>query len=144
MTAASPPAPDRPLVRDDRRGLAMGPLVGGWLLGQKVGTRWLAAATGLAFAVVSLLILATTGEGALAVARELPGEAGEAFAELARSAFVSGMAPSMFTGAAVAAVGIVVSVLLFPKGRAGDAGPAKLPEQSDAPAVTEPDPRLHA
>lgn len=218
-------------------GLAMGPLVGGWLLGQKVGTRWLAA-TGLAFAVVSLLILATTGDGdgygralaamlflgfgagfiigptsdaivgslseddlgvgsatnsaavqlgaalgvavlgsllagtyradvtdsgvaaglpdpaldaagdslggALAVARELPGEAGEAFAELARSAFVSGMAPSMFTGAAVAAVGIVVSVLLFPKGRAGDEGPAKLPEQSDAPAVTEPDPRLHA
>ncbi|MEU6043310.1 DHA2 family efflux MFS transporter permease subunit [Streptomyces griseus] len=206
-------------------------------LGQKVGTRWLAA-TGLAFAVVSLLILATTGDGdgygralaamlflgfgagfiigptsdaivgslseddlgvgsatnsaavqlgaalgvavlgsllagtyrgevtdsgvaaglpdtaldaagdslggALAVARELPGEAGEAFAEVARSAFVSGMAPSMFTGAAVAAVGIVVSVLLFPKGRAGDAGPAKLPEQSDAPAVTEPDPRLHA
>ncbi|MEV8533630.1 DHA2 family efflux MFS transporter permease subunit [Streptomyces sp. NPDC051211] len=187
-------------------------------LGQHVGTRWLAAA-GLAFAVVSLLILATTGDGdgygralaamlflgfgagfiigptsdaivgslpeddlgvgsatnsaavqlgsalgvavlgsllagtyrdelgnsaaaaglpeaalhtagdsvgaAFAVAARLPAEAGAGLAEAARSAYVSGMAPAMFTGAAVAAAGIAVALLLFPKGRTGDSdGPA--------------------
>ncbi|MFD9355188.1 DHA2 family efflux MFS transporter permease subunit [Streptomyces sp. NPDC060031] len=190
-------------------------------LGQRVGTRWLAAA-GLAFAAVSLLILATTGDGdgygralaamlflgfgagfiigptsdaivgslpeddlgvgsatnsaavqlgsalgvavlgsllastyrdelaasraaaglpqsalnaagdsvgaAFAVAGQLPAQAGQALAEAARSAYVSGMAPAMFTGAGVAVAGIAISLLLFPKGRTGD---------TDAPAKTE-------
>ncbi|WP_203723038.1 DHA2 family efflux MFS transporter permease subunit [Streptomyces coelicoflavus] len=78
-------------------------------------------------------VLDTAGESvgaALAVAEKLPGQAGTAFAEAARSAYVSGMAPAMFTGAAVAATGILVAVLLFPKGRSADAGAPK----SDGPA----------
>ncbi|WP_413805563.1 DHA2 family efflux MFS transporter permease subunit [Streptomyces sp. OE57] len=53
---------------------------------------------------------------ALAVAAELPARAGGAVASAARSAYVSGMGPSMFTGAAVAAVGIVVALVFFPRG----------------------------
>lgn len=66
--------------------------------------------------------LHTAGESvgaAFAVADELPGKAGRALAEAARSAFVSGMAPAMFTGAAVAAAGILVSLVFFPKGGTG-------------------------
>ncbi|WP_406499481.1 DHA2 family efflux MFS transporter permease subunit [Streptomyces sp. NBC_00846] len=75
---------------------------------------------------------------ALAVAGEVPGQAGQAFAEAARSAYVSGMAPAMFTGAAVAAAGILVAILLFPKGRAGDtAAPAG--DDAARPVAERPD-----
>ncbi|WP_455353261.1 DHA2 family efflux MFS transporter permease subunit [Streptomyces sp. SYSU K217416] len=195
-------------------------------LGQHVGTRWLAA-LGLAFAVVSLLLLATTEDGdgygrvlaamlflgcgagfiigptsdaivgslpeddlgvgsatnsaavqlgsalgvavlgsllsgtyrddikesaaaaglpdsalntagdsvgaALAVAGQLPEQAGQALAAAARSAYVSGMAPSMLTGAAVAAAGILVALFLFPKGKGGDRPPAETPRPDSVP-----------
>lgn len=83
-------------------------------------------------------VLDTAGDSvgtALALAGELPGKAGTAFAEAARSAYVSGMAPAMFTGAAIAATGVLVALLLFPRGRAGGTGTPK----GDEPArpVTE-------
>ncbi|MFD5141743.1 DHA2 family efflux MFS transporter permease subunit [Streptomyces sp. NPDC058401] len=204
-------------------------------LGQYVGTRWLAAA-GLAFAAVSLLILATTADGdgygralaamlflgfgagfiigptsdaivgslpeddlgvgsatnsaavqlgsalgvavlgsllagtyreelaasqaaaglpqsalhaagdsvgaAFAVAAQLPAQAGQALAEAARSAYVSGMAPAMFTGAGVAIAGIAVALFLFPRGKAGDgAAPAKPGEQPVRTPAQAPAPR---
>ncbi|MFF1410393.1 DHA2 family efflux MFS transporter permease subunit [Streptomyces sp. NPDC058289] len=204
-------------------------------LGQYVGTRWLAAA-GLAFAAVSLLILATTGDGdgygralaamlflgfgagfiigptsdaivgslpeddlgvgsatnsaavqlgsalgvavlgsllagtyrdelaasqaavglpesalhaagdsvgaAFAVAGQLPAQAGQALAEAARSAYVSGMAPAMFTGAGVAIAGIAVALFLFPRGKAGDTGaPAKAERQPGRTPAQTPAPR---
>ncbi|MGW9434780.1 DHA2 family efflux MFS transporter permease subunit [Streptomyces sp. NPDC055607] len=83
--------------------------------------------------------LDTAGESlgaALAVAGHLPAQAGEALAEAARSAFVSGMAPAMFTGAGVAAAGILVALTLFPKGRTG----AKDTDGSDGPSSGVPRP----
>ncbi|MDV9169083.1 DHA2 family efflux MFS transporter permease subunit [Streptomyces sp. W16] len=52
---------------------------------------------------------------ALQVAQQLPGSAGTKLAEAAREAFVSGMHPAMFTGAGVAAAGILVALALFPR-----------------------------
>ncbi|MFD4259789.1 DHA2 family efflux MFS transporter permease subunit [Streptomyces sp. NPDC058534] len=56
---------------------------------------------------------------ALALAERLPGEAGAAFAEAARHAFVDGMGPAMFAGAAVTAAGAVLALLLAPSRGAG-------------------------
>lgn len=51
---------------------------------------------------------------ALTVAGQLPGDAGAAFADAARRAFVDGMGPSMATAVGVAAVGIVVALVFAP------------------------------
>ncbi|MFF4576361.1 hypothetical protein [Streptomyces sp. NPDC001410] len=46
---------------------------------------------------------------ALALARQLPGQAGESVAAATRHAFITGMGPAMTAGIGVAALGIVVS-----------------------------------
>lgn len=51
---------------------------------------------------------------ALAVARQLPGQAGESVAAVVRHAFVAGMGPAMTVGAGVAAVGIVIALAFSP------------------------------
>lgn len=51
---------------------------------------------------------------ALALAERLPGEAGTAFAEAARQAFVDGMGPAMSAGAGVTAAGVLLALLLAP------------------------------
>lgn len=70
---------------------------------------------------------------ALAVAGHLPEQAGEALGQAARSAYVSGMAPSMLTGAAVAAAGILVSLFLFPKDKGSDGPTADTDRLADVP-----------
>lgn len=50
----------------------------------------------------------------LALAERLPGEAGTAFAEAARRAFVDGMGPAMFAGAGVTAAGVLLAFVLAP------------------------------
>ncbi len=49
---------------------------------------------------------------ALALAERLPGEAGAAFAEATRRAFVDGMGPAMFAGSGVTAAGVLLALLL--------------------------------
>lgn len=51
---------------------------------------------------------------ALALAEQLPGGAGNAFAEAARRAFVDGMGPAMFAGAGVTAAGVLLALFLAP------------------------------
>ncbi|WOT39028.1 DHA2 family efflux MFS transporter permease subunit [Streptomyces coeruleorubidus] len=59
---------------------------------------------------------------ALALAERLPGEAGTAFAEAARHAFVDGMGPAMFAGAGVTAAGVLLALLLTPSRGADTTG----------------------
>ncbi|GAB2883661.1 MFS transporter [Streptomyces deserti] len=51
---------------------------------------------------------------ALTVARHLPAEAGTAFADTARRAFVDGLGPAMATGVGVTALGIVTALVFAP------------------------------
>lgn len=69
---------------------------------------------------VSHVIYGSLG-GALAVAERLGGPAGQALAQAAKVAFMSGMDLGMLTGAAVAAVGSVLAFLIMPR-RAGRPG----------------------
>jgi hypothetical protein len=71
---------------------------------------------------------------ALAVAEHLPLQAGQALGQAARSAYVSGMAPSMLTGAAVAAAGILVSLFLFPRGKESEGPTADTGRLTDVPS----------
>ncbi|OEJ40023.1 DHA2 family efflux MFS transporter permease subunit [Streptomyces agglomeratus] len=62
--------------------------------------------------------LASAGESlgtALATAQHLPAEAGRAFAEAARRAFIDGMTPAMAAAAAVTALGVAVALLFAPR-----------------------------
>ncbi|MET9515212.1 DHA2 family efflux MFS transporter permease subunit [Streptomyces sp. NPDC002994] len=52
---------------------------------------------------------------ALATARHLPPEAGQAFADAARRAFVEGMAPAMAAAAAAAALGVTAALIFAPR-----------------------------
>lgn len=61
-----------------------------------------------------LTVLSPLGT-ALAVAERLPQQAGAAFARPARDAFTTGLGPAMFTGAAIALVGVVSALLLAPR-----------------------------
>ncbi|MGN9761944.1 MFS transporter [Streptomyces sp. SD31] len=67
---------------------------------------------------------------ALALAERLPGEAGTAFAEAARRAFVDGMGPAMFAGAGVTAAGVLLALLLAPSRGADTTAPT---HQKDSP-----------
>ena len=60
--------------------------------------------------------------GALAVAEQIGGTAGEAITVAARSAFVDGMATASLIGAAVAVGGAVVAALWLPARGAGATG----------------------
>ncbi|MFJ9011681.1 MFS transporter [Streptomyces canus] len=52
---------------------------------------------------------------AFALARQLPGQAGESVAAVARHAFVAGMWPAVIAGIGVTAVGIVIALLFSPR-----------------------------
>jgi hypothetical protein len=67
---------------------------------------------------------------ALALAERLPGEAGAAFAEATRRAFVDGMGPAMFAGAGVTAGCVLLALLLAPSRGADTTGTT---HQKDSP-----------
>ncbi|GGQ97136.1 hypothetical protein GCM10010280_51060 [Streptomyces pilosus] len=66
---------------------------------------------------------------ALALAERIPGEAGTAFADAARRAFVDGMGPAMFAGAGVTAAGLLLAFVLAPSRNADATG---IPHQKDS------------
>jgi EmrB/QacA subfamily drug resistance transporter len=61
--------------------------------------------------------------GALAFADRLPGQAGAAFADVAKESFIHGMNAAVAVGAGVAAVGAVLTMLLLPSRRGNRAEP---------------------
>lgn len=67
---------------------------------------------------------------ALTAARHLPADAGKAFADAARQAFVDGMGPAMATGVGVTALGIVIA-LAFAPSRTGSSS-TSAPRDKDA------------
>ncbi|MER5224546.1 DHA2 family efflux MFS transporter permease subunit [Streptomyces flaveus] len=52
---------------------------------------------------------------ALTAAEQLPDRAGAAVARIARDAFTAGLGPAMFTGAAIAVIGVVIALALAPR-----------------------------
>ncbi|MFF7642978.1 MFS transporter [Streptomyces canus] len=54
---------------------------------------------------------------ALTLARQLPGQAGESVAAVARHAFVTGLGPAMSAGIGVTALGIVIALVFPPRPR---------------------------
>ncbi|MFF8288525.1 DHA2 family efflux MFS transporter permease subunit [Streptomyces sp. NPDC016309] len=104
-------------------GSALGVAVLGSLLSGTYRDDLAASAPGAALPDGAMDTAGDSVGAALAVAEHLPAQAGQALAEAARSAYVAGMAPSMLTGAGVAAAGILVALFLFPKGKGSD-GPA--------------------
>lgn len=72
---------------------------------------------------------------ALAAARQLPGDAGAAFADAARRAFVDGLGPAMAAAVGVTALGVVVALASAPSRTAGDApsAPASASREKDLP-----------
>ena len=75
--------------------------------------------------------------GALAFADRLPGQAGAAFADVAKESFIHGMNAAVAVGAGVAAVGAVLTMLLLPSRRGNRAEPqppvSRLPVRQLAP-----------
>ncbi|WP_406256923.1 DHA2 family efflux MFS transporter permease subunit [Streptomyces nigra] len=66
---------------------------------------------------------------ALALAERIPSEAGTAFADAARRAFVDGMGPAMFAGAGVTATGVLLAFVLAPSRNADTNG---IPPQKES------------
>ncbi|GAA4909345.1 DHA2 family efflux MFS transporter permease subunit [Streptomyces coeruleoprunus] len=102
-------------------GSALGVAVLGSLLSGTYRDELESSAAGAALPPSALDAAGDSVGAALGIATQLTQQGGHALAEAARSAYVSGMAPSMYTGAAVAAAGILVALFLFPKGRTTDA-----------------------
>ncbi|QIJ65449.1 DHA2 family efflux MFS transporter permease subunit [Streptomyces sp. JB150] len=109
-------------------GAALGVAVLGSLLSGTYRAELKDSAAGAALPEQALTTAEDSVGAALAVADHLPGQAGQALTEAARSAYVSGMTPSMITGAVVAAAGVVVALLLFPQGKSTSGATADEPE----------------